>query len=306
MRLLLLFAALAAAAPAATYYVTIAGIGGEAEFEQRFSGIAGEIDKLLKDNKEPQVVTLRGSDASKAKIESVLADIARRASASDSLVVMLIGHGGFDGVNYKFAIPGPDLTASELAGMLDRIPASRQLVVNMTSASGASMTALSKQNRVVITATRTGTEKNAVVFSRYWAEALRDGAADTDKNGAISALEAYRYADQKTVRFYESQKRLATEHALLDDTGKGEGVRAPGPENGQGLLAAQIAVMRVGETQIAAQSGEKQQLFAKKEKIEQEIERLKYQKAAMPVNEYRKKLSALLLDLARTQEELEK
>ena len=306
MRLLLLFAALAAAAPAATYYVTIAGIGGEAEFEQRFTGIAGEIDKLLKDNKEPQVVTLRGSDASKAKIQSVLADIARRASASDSLVVMLIGHGGFDGVNYKFAIPGPDLTASELAGLLDRIPASRQLVVNMTSASGASMTALSKQNRVVITATRTGTEKNAVVFSRYWAEALRDGAADTDKNGAISALEAYRYADQKTVRFYESQKRLATEHALLDDTGKGEGVRAPGPENGQGLLAAQIAVMRVGETQIAAQSGEKQQLFAKKEKIEQEIERLKYQKAAMPVNEYRKKLSALLLDLARTQEELEK
>ncbi|MBX5494407.1 MAG: hypothetical protein IRZ15_03645 [Bryobacteraceae bacterium] len=306
MRLLLLFAALAAAAPAATYYVTIAGIGGEAEFEQRFSGIAGEIDKLLKDNKEPQVVTLRGSDASKAKIQSVLADIARRASASDSLVVMLIGHGGFDGVNYKFAIPGPDLTASELAGMLDRIPASRQLVVNMTSASGASMTALSKQNRVVITATRTGTEKNAVVFSRYWAEALRDGAADTDKNGAISALEAYRYADQKTVRFYESQKRLATEHALLDDTGKGEGVRAPGPENGQGLLAAQMAVMRVGQTQIAAQSGEKQQLFAKKEKIEQEIERLKYQKAAMPVNEYRKKLSALLLDLARTQEELEK
>ena len=306
MKLVLLFAALAAAVPAATHYVTIAGIGGEAEFDQRFSGIAGEIDKLLKDNKESQVVTLRGNDASKAKIQSVLADISKRATASDSLVVMLIGHGGFDGVNYKFAIPGPDLTASELAEMLDRIPASRQLVVNMTSASGASMTALSKQNRVVITATRTGTEKNAVVFSRYWAEALRDGAADTDKNGAISALEAYRYADQKTVRFYESQKRLATEHALLDDTGKGEGVRAPGPENGQGLLAAQIAVMRVGETQIAAQSGEKQQLFAKKEKIEQEIERLKYQKAAMPVNEYRKKLSALLLDLARTQEELEK
>ncbi len=306
MKLVLLFAALAAAVPAATHYVTIAGIGGEAEFDQRFSGIAGEIDKLLKDNKESQVVTLRGNDASKAKIQSVLADISKRATASDSLVVMLIGHGGFDGVNYKFAIPGPDLTASELAEMLDRIPASRQLVVNMTSASGASMTALSKQNRVVITATRTGTEKNAVVFSRYWAEALRDGAADTDKNGAISALEAYRYADQKTVRFYESQKRLATEHALLDDTGKGEGVRAPGPENGQGLLAAQMAVMRVGQTQIAAQSGEKQQLFAKKEKIEQEIERLKYQKAAMPVNEYRKKLSALLLDLARTQEELEK
>jgi hypothetical protein len=33
----------------------------------------------------------------------------------------------------------------------------------------------------VITATKTGTEKNATVFARYWAEALRDPAADTTR-----------------------------------------------------------------------------------------------------------------------------
>ena len=55
---------------------------------------------------------------------------------ADALVLMLIGHGSFDGVDYKINLPGPDLSAIELAGLLDRIPAGRQLVVNMTSASG--------------------------------------------------------------------------------------------------------------------------------------------------------------------------
>jgi len=90
----------------------------------------------------------------------------------------------------------------------------------------------------VIAATRTGTEKNATVFARYWAEALRDPAADVDKTETISALEAFRFAQRKTADFYESQKRLATEHAVLEDTGKGEGERAPSAENGEGKLAA--------------------------------------------------------------------
>ena len=49
---------------------------------------------------------------------------------------MLIGHGTFDGADYKINLPGPDMTAIELATLLDRMPAKRQLVVNMTSASG--------------------------------------------------------------------------------------------------------------------------------------------------------------------------
>ena len=40
----------AAAARAATYYVTIAGLGGEADYEQRFEGLASDLDKLLKDS----------------------------------------------------------------------------------------------------------------------------------------------------------------------------------------------------------------------------------------------------------------
>jgi hypothetical protein len=219
---------------------------------------------------------------------------------------MLIGHGSFDGQDYKFNLVGPDITAAELAGLLVRIPASRQLVVNMTSASGGSIAALAKQNRIVITSTKSGTEKNATIFARYWAESLRDPGADTDKNEAISALEAFRYAEQKTAAYFESQKRLATEHALLDDTGSGEGARSPSPENQQGRLASTFTLVRFGAAQAAVKDPEKRKLYARKEELEQQIDRLKYQKAALPADEYKKQLTALLMELARMQEALEK
>ena len=299
---LLLFAALAA--QAATHYVTVTGLGGEPDYEQRFAMWAKELDGVLKSAPDAKVHTLEAP--TRDVVRKTLADIARDAGPQDAVVLMLIGHGTYDGVEYKFNLPGPDITAAELASLLDRIPAKRQLVVNMTSASGGALDVLRRTNRVVITATKTGTEKNATVFARYWIEALRDPAADVDKNETVSALEAFHYADHKVMAFYESQKRLATEHAMLEDTGKGEGVRAPGPDNGQGLLAASFPVVRLGAANAAVRDPAKLKLLAKKEGLESQIDQLKYEKAAMAPEEYKKKLAALLLELARTQEELDK
>jgi hypothetical protein len=290
----------------ATYYVTVAGLGGEAEYEQRFQGLAKEIDGLLKRSSgAARVETLSGAAATKAKFSEILQSIARGASAQDGLVVMLIGHGTFDGSEYKFNLPGPDISASELAGLLDKFPG-QQLVVNMTSASGGSLNALKKPGRAVIMATKSGTEKNATVFARYWAEALRDVSCDADKNEIISALEAYRYANTKTAAFYEKAKRLATEHAQVEDTGTGEAVRDPSAENGQGALISRFAMLRIGKAQQAANTPEKRKLLERKEQLEQEIAQLKYQKAAMPTEQYRKQLSALLVELAQVQAEIDK
>lgn len=300
---------LPASAPlqATTFYLTVAGLGGEPDYEQRFAAYAQDIDKVLKSmGGSSKVETLYGPGATRERVQSVLGAIGGSAKAGDALVVMLIGHGSYDGSEYKFNLPGPDITDAELASLLNRIPAERQLVVNMSSASGASLSALKKANRTVITATKAGTEKNATVFARYWVEALRDPAADVDKNETVTALEAYRYADQKTVQFYETQKRLATEHAMMEDSGKGEGSRAPSPESGVGLVAARFPLLRLGAAQAAANTPEKQQLLAKKEELEQAIDKLKYEKAAMPVAEYKRQLSAMLLELAKTQEDLEK
>jgi hypothetical protein len=193
-----------------------------------------------------------------------------------------------------------------LATLLDHIPATRQLFVNATSSSGGSIEFLRRPTRIVITATKAGSEKNATVFARYWAEALRDPAADADKNEAISALEAFHYAQRKTTEFFDTQKRLATEHAVLEDTGKGEGERNPSAENGEGKLAAAFPVVRLGANAAAARDPEKRPLLDRKEQIEQAIDKLKYEKAAMAADEYRKQLTQLLIELAKIQEALDK
>ncbi len=239
-------------------------------------------------------------------MQNALAQVAREAKPNDAFVLMLIGHGSFDGYEYKMNLPGPDLSGVELGALLDRIGCTRQLVVNMTSASGGSRAALEKANRVVITATKSGNEKNATVFARFWVEALRDPSADTDKNETVSALEAFTYASTKTAQFYETQKRLATEHPILEDTGQGDGERKPSPENGEGLKAAQFSLLRIGSAQVAANTPEKKALLEKRDQLEEQIDKLKYEKAAMPADEYKKQLQGLLIELAKTQAELDK
>ena len=291
----------------AVYWVTVAGLGGEPEYEQRFTSLAKDLDKLLKASGENKhVYTLTGTDASRTRLVDTIGLVAREAKPEDDFVLVLIGHGSFDGIEYKFNLVGPDVSGAELATLCDRVPAKRQLIVNTTSASGGSVAALQKPGRAIIAATKSGTEKNATVFARYWVEALQDPDADVDKSEAISALEAFQYADHKTASFYESQKSLATEHAVFEDTGKNEPVRAPSVENGEGRLVSSFTLVQLGAAQKAANDPTKRALLAKKEELERQIDTLKYEKAAMSQEDYEKQLKSALVQLARVQEELEK
>jgi len=303
MKLCALLLAYALASPAATYFLTISGLGGEPDYDQRFKMWALDIDSNLKKAGNVSVTTLIAPN--REQIRARFQELARTAKPDDSLVVMLIGHGTDDGVDYKFNIPGPDITAAELAELLDRVPAARQCVAIMTSSSGGAIAFLRRPNRIVITATKAGTEKNATVFARYWAEALGDPAADTDKNDAISVLEAFRYAQRKVTEFFDSAKRLATEHSLLEDTGKGDGERNPSPDNGVGRLAAAFTLVRLGANADAARDPAKRALLARKEELEQAIDQLKYEKAGMDAADYRSQLTHLLLELAKAQEALD-
>jgi hypothetical protein len=292
---------------AAEYFVTVAGLGGEPDYEQRFTAMATDLDKILKGSGgEVHVYTLTGDQATRERLMQTLAQVAKEAKPDDEFILTLIGHGSYDGAEYKFNLPGPDISATELAALCDRIPAKRQLIVNTTSASGGSVAAFERSGRGVVAATKSGTEKNATVFARYWVEALRDPTADANKNDTISALEAFEYADRKTAGFYESQKRLATEHPTFEDTGKGDAVRAPATENGEGLFLSSFTLVRFGAAQKAASDPAKRELLAKKEELEQKIDSLKYQKAAMDQDDYKQQLTAALLELARVQEQLDK
>jgi hypothetical protein len=298
---------LAAPARAAGFYVTVAGLVGEPDYEQRFTTPARDLDKLLKAiGPDAHVFSLVGADATRARLTQVLDQVAREAKQDDDFVLTLIGHGSYDGVVYKFNLVGPDMSAADLAALCNRIAAKRQLVVNATSASGGSIAAFQRPGRAIIASTKSGTEKNATVFARYWVEALRDPSADMDKNEAVSALEAFQYADRKTGEFYTSQKRLATEHAVFEDTGKGDAVRAPSAEGGEGRLLASLTLVRFGDAQKAALDPAMRDLLAKKEDLERRIDVLKYQKAAMTQAAYEQQLKALLLELARVQATLDK
>jgi hypothetical protein len=292
-------------ANAVVYYVTVAGLGGESDYEQRFAAAAKDLDKVFRAAGDTaRVYTLAGTQATAVQLKATLETVARDAKTDDDFVLILIGHGSFDGVEYKFNLVGPDVTAGEIAGMCDRISTRRQLIVDATSASGGAMQALGRPGRAVIAATKSGTEKNATVFARYWVEALEDPAADTDKSDSISAMEAFIYATTKTAAFYDSQKRLATEHAVFNDVGHGEPVRAVG--NGQGALMSSFTLVRLGASQQAANDPAKRALLAKKEELEQKIDVLKYQKAAMDPADYKTQLTTALLELAKVQGELDK
>ena len=305
VKIFALLAAAAIAAHAENYYLIVAGLGGEAEYEQRFTGWASDLTKLFKAEPGAKVETLAGKDATKVNIEAKMRAIAQESKADDEFVLLLIGHGSSDEQDYKFNIPGPDISAKEIGALLDKIPA-RQAVIDMTSSSGGIIPILQKPKRVLVTATKSGTEKNATIFGRYFIEALRDKEADTDKNEVLTVSEAFHYAEDKTAKFFETQKRLATEHAVIEDAGKGEGVKAPSAENGEGLTAGRFTLLHLGSVASLVNDPEKQKLLKHKEELEASIDELKYEKASMALPEYRQKMQEYLLDLAKTQEALDK
>jgi hypothetical protein len=295
---------LALEAQARTFYVIVAGIGGEPDYEQRFTTAANDLDRIFKSaGATARVYTLVGAEATAARFRDTMNTIAREAKADDDFALILIGHGSFDGVEYKFNLPGPDLTAAEISALCDRVPSRRQLIVDTTSASGGAVAALEKPGRAVIAATKSGTEKNATVFVRYWVDALRDPSADADKSESVSAMEAFLYAREKTAAFYDAEKRLATEHAVFNDVGHGEPVREPG--NGQGLLLSNFTLLRLGSSQLAANDPARRSLLDKKEELEQKIDSLKYRKAAMDPADYKKQLTDALVELSKVQEQLD-
>lgn len=295
----------AAQVHAESYYVVVAGLGGEPDYEQRFTAAAKELEKTFRSSgTSAHTLILTGVQATSSHLGEALRSVADTAKPEDDFILVLIGHGSFDGTVYKFNLPGPDLSAEELADLCNHIRSHRQLIVDTTSASGGAIPALQHSGRAIITATKTGTEKNAAIFARYWVEALEDPSADTDKSDSVSALEAFTYATRKTASFYDSQKRLATEHAVFVDTASGAPVREPTGK--VGALLSSFTLLRKGTPQEAANNPARLALVQKKEDLEQKIDILKYQKAALEPAEYRQQLTELLLELARTQQELDK
>jgi len=180
--------------------------------------------------------------------------------------------------------------------MVAGLPSRRVVVFNMASASGEFIKPLSGRGRVVVTATRSGQEQNATRFPEHFIAALASRDADADQNGRVSVLEAFDYASRLTAEQYKRAGRLATEHALLDDSGDGVGHATA--EGGDGVLARNTYLDSLSTEQAAA-NAETGRLLRERERLEEEVEQLKARKGLLAEPEYEAELERIFVSLAK-------
>lgn len=232
-------------------------------------------------------------------IEQGLSALAQQVETGDQVTLYLIGHGSGAEEEAKFNIVGPDVTGPEFARLLDPFAQQDVVIVNTTSASYGFSTALSSEGRVVISSTRSPSERYDPVFSRYFIEALDRRNGDRDKNNRVSMLEAFEYAKLSVNQFYEDQGRLASEHAGLDDNGDAMFALDPAVDGADGRLA-EIAYIDTMENDTAGLDEQGLSLKARMQELEREIFILRGRKADYLEADYWQRLEALLVDLART------
>jgi hypothetical protein len=277
-------------ASAAPFTFIVAGLGGEPDYEQRFREQAAAIAEAAEKaaGAPGHVVVLTGDQARRESLRKELAAFVGKVKANDSTTIVLIGHGSYDGEEYRFNLPGTDITGSELAQLFDKLAAKQQLIVNATSASGATIDLWKRPERIVITATKSGGERTATRFAQFWAQAVTGDGADVNKDEVVTAAEAFDFANRQVAASYKSDVALATEHA-----------RMAADENAT-FLVARISGSAVGSTnpEVAA-------LLTQRGQIEHDLAGVKERKAALSQDEYYDALEGVLVKLALLQKQID-
>ncbi len=282
--LLLTFALAAPPVHAELRVFVVSGLGGEPDYEHRFQQQAEAVGRAASraGAKQDSVVVLTGERARLESLQREFATFAGKVQKEDQVAVVLIGHGAYDGQDYRFNLPGPDITGREIGALLNKLAATQQLVVDATSASGAMVEAWKRPNRIVITATKSGGERNATRFAQYWIEALSSAEADRDKNDIVTAEEAYEFASRKVADAFKADAALATEHSRI------EGGNATG-----------FVVARLGNAAVLPDDPALNALVKEQAGLEQQIEQVKGRKASLDREQYYNELEKVLITLAQ-------
>jgi hypothetical protein len=307
---LMAFGALPGSAAAqASHLLIVVGLAGDAEHAELFRKWAATLASTATDRlgvPKENVTYLTDAEAleggatgrsTREEIVKAFGALATKAGDDDTVMIVLFGHGSFDGKVAKFNLPGPDMTPAEFAPLLAHLHSKRVVFVNTASASEPFVEALSGPGRVILAATRTGAEKYATLFGGPFVDAFSTEAADTDRNGKVSILEAFTYAKAQVAAAYEREGLLQTEHAVLDDNGDKEGSMDPGVQAKDGQAAA---VLTLGTTRAQAAPANEalRALYAERDALERRIESLKLLKAGMDPDKYAAELEKLATELA--------
>jgi hypothetical protein len=274
-----------------THLLVVTGVPGDEEHAKQFAKWADAfIDAAKKKDSVPDanITYLSGSGAARAGVEKAVADVAAKAKPNDAVIVLLIGHGSFNGTTAAFNLPGPDLNADEWAKLLGRLSAQRVAFINTASSSGAFLQAVTAPGRVVVTATKTGGERNETQFPEFFVAAFNDPTADRDRNGHVSIAEAFEYAKTKVTQAFQQKGLLLTEHATMDDSGEGH------------LASTMFLGIGRAEGALAVDTNDPamKQLVDEKDAIDRQIAALKLRKTGMDEAQYDAQMEKLLTDLA--------
>lgn len=300
-----------------THVLVIGGLGGDPEHRERFQEWGGSFveavrgklgvpaDHLIYLGEKPDEDPRMRDRSTRVNVEKAFADIASRAEPGDRVFIVLIGHGSYASGESRFNLPGPDLSAEDFSLLLDQLGDQRVAFANLTSSSGGFVQALSGPGRAIVTATKTGMERNDAVFGGYFIEAFTGDGADLDKNGRVSLREAFEFASTEVAREYETSGRILTEHALLDDNGDGEGSRDL--EDGtDGALAGALFLAPAPSEAVAAAAADPilKRLYGEKVDLERRVGELGALKEQMEAERYDAALEELLVELALKNREI--
>lgn len=258
-------------------------------------GFAPERVKVLVDE-----TATTGEQATAKAVRQAVAEVRKQIGQQDLLLVILFGHGTYDGEVAKFNLVGPDLNASEWAGLFAGMPG-QLVVVNTTESSFPFLAELSARGRVVITATDSSEQKYATVFPDYLVRAMREASTDLDKNGRTSIYEVFATTSTAVRQHFAQRGMLTTERAVLDDNGDklGREDQVAGPD---GAVARTIALeapnpLEASDPALAA-------LLRRRRELEAQAEALKLKKPDMPQAEWETEFEQLMIELAKVSREI--
>ncbi len=289
-----------------TRIILVVGASGADEYETLFSEWSDHWVSLA-DKAKAGLVSIGKSDAGKLTDREQLKTSIQEVPAEGTapLWIVMIGHGTYARGVAKFNMRGPDVSAAELAEWLG--PQKRPIViVNCASSSAPFINKLSGNNRIVVTATRSGAQQNFARFGEYFSKAIASPDSDLDHDDEVSVHEAFLRASNEVQQFYNAEARISTEQALIDDNGDGRGTPAkmfrgvrPVAKAKDGAVldggrAMRIALSPSGK-QLTLTAAEQQT----RDDIERQLDQIRAGKSELAEAEYDAKIEPLMLQLAK-------
>lgn len=273
-----------------THVLIVTGLSGDPAFKQSFRQVATTVRDVARTKwgvSDSSLIVLtedslpgplsRGRSTRDA-VANAFMSLSQRVQPGDVFLVLLVGHGSGEGPQSKVNLPGVDATAADYATWVSGFSKQTVVFVNTATGSGDFVPVLKGTGRVVVTATRSAVEKNESIFAGVFAQAVSGDAADADKDGRISVLEAFRFTTREVAKVYETSGRLQTEHAQISDS-----VRATTVSFGKSVTS--------NDPRVVA-------LVAERQALESQVADLRGKKASMDSTAYERELERLLIAIA--------